>query len=77
MNAIIGMSDLAMKTELTKKQHNYVNKIQISSQALLSLINDILDFSKIELLSAIFRNQNCLNRGDIFLKVLVVFKKKT
>lgn len=48
MNAIIGMSDLAMKTELTKKQHNYINKIQISSQALLSLINDILDFSKIE-----------------------------
>jgi len=48
MNAIIGMSDLAMKTELTTKQHNYISKIQISSQALLSLINDILDFSKIE-----------------------------
>ena len=48
MNAIIGMSGLAMKTELTSKQHNYINKIQISSQALLSLINDILDFSKIE-----------------------------
>ena len=48
MNAIIGMSDLAMKTELTSKQQNYIHKIQISSQALLSLINDILDFSKIE-----------------------------
>jgi PAS domain S-box-containing protein len=48
MNAIIGMSDLAMKTELTSKQQNYISKIQISSQALLSLINDILDFSKIE-----------------------------
>lgn len=48
MNAIIGMSELAMKTELTSKQYNYLNKIQISSQALLSLINDILDFSKIE-----------------------------
>ncbi len=48
MNAIIGMSGLAMKTELTTKQHNYINKIQISSHALLSLINDILDFSKIE-----------------------------
>ena len=48
MNAIIGMSNLAMKTELTAKQHNYISKIQVSSQALLGIINDILDFSKIE-----------------------------
>jgi two-component system sensor histidine kinase/response regulator len=48
MNAIIGMSLLALKTELTPKQHNYVSKIQSSGQSLLGLINDILDFSKIE-----------------------------
>lgn len=48
MNAIIGMSHLAMKTELSSKQHNYVSKIQSSAHALLGLINDILDFSKIE-----------------------------
>lgn len=48
MNAIIGMSYLAMKTELTPKQHNYLSKIDSSANALLGLINDILDFSKIE-----------------------------
>lgn len=48
MNAIIGMSHLALKTDLSPKQHNYVNKIQSSGNALLGLINDILDFSKIE-----------------------------
>jgi len=48
MNAIIGMSHLAMKTELNSKQYNYVSKIRLSANALLSLINDILDFSKIE-----------------------------
>jgi len=48
MNAIIGMSHLALKTELSPKQHNYVSKIQSSGNALLGLINDILDFSKIE-----------------------------
>ena len=48
MNAIIGMSHLAMKTELTPKQHNYISKVQSSSKALLGIINDILDFSKIE-----------------------------
>jgi PAS domain S-box-containing protein len=48
MNAIIGLSYLALKTELTPKQHDYINKVQFSSNALLGIINDILDFSKIE-----------------------------
>ena len=48
MNAIIGMSHLALKTDLTPKQHDYISKIDLSSKALLGIINDILDFSKIE-----------------------------
>ncbi|BBC23868.1 response regulator [Pseudanabaena sp. ABRG5-3] len=48
MNAIIGMTHLALKTELTPRQHEYLKKIQVSSQHLLGVINDILDFSKIE-----------------------------
>ena len=48
MNAIIGMSYLTLQTELTNKQHNYVNKVHRSAESLLGIINDILDFSKIE-----------------------------
>jgi two-component system sensor histidine kinase/response regulator len=48
MNAILGLSHLALRTELTPKQHDYLTKIQSSSRTLLNLINDILDFSKIE-----------------------------
>ena len=48
LNAVIGMSYLAGKTELTPKQRDYLNKIQTSSNALLGIINDILDYSKIE-----------------------------
>ena len=48
MNAIIGLSHLALKTELTTRQHDYVHKIHNSAQSLLGIINDILDLSKIE-----------------------------
>jgi PAS domain S-box-containing protein len=48
MNAVIGMAHLALKTDLTPKQGDYLNKIQTSANALLGIINDILDFSKIE-----------------------------
>jgi len=48
MNAILGMTYLALKTELTPKQHDYLTKTRVAAQALLGIINDILDFSKIE-----------------------------
>ncbi len=48
MNAVIGMAHLALKTDLSPKQHDYLKKIDISAKALLGIINDILDFSKIE-----------------------------
>ncbi len=48
MNAIIGFSHLALKTDLTNRQRDYLTKISYSSQSLLNIINDILDFSKIE-----------------------------
>ncbi|HJV66720.1 MAG TPA: PAS domain S-box protein [Geomonas sp.] len=48
MNAIIGLGRLALQTELTGKQREYLEKICSSGQTLLDIINDILDFSKIE-----------------------------
>ena len=48
MNAIIGMAHLALKTDLTAKQYDYLKKVDSSAKSLLGIINDILDFSKIE-----------------------------
>jgi len=48
MNAIIGMTHLALKTELSKRQRNYLLKVQSAGQHLLGVINDVLDYSKIE-----------------------------
>lgn len=48
INGIMGMTELALNTELTPEQHEYLDAVRISADALLKLINDILDFSKIE-----------------------------
>jgi len=48
MNAIMGMAHLALQTDLTAKQYDYLKKVDISAKSLLGIINDILDFSKIE-----------------------------
>jgi len=48
MNGIIGLINLALKTNPTNKQKKYLEKAAFSGQILMNVINDILDFSKIE-----------------------------
>ena len=48
MNAMIGMTELALATRITREQREYLNAIQGSADALLTLVNDLLDFSKME-----------------------------
>ncbi|MEJ0007688.1 MAG: response regulator [Steroidobacteraceae bacterium] len=48
MNTVIGMTRLALSTELTVRQRNYLEKIDSAARSLLTIINDVLDFSKIE-----------------------------
>ncbi|MEO8806121.1 MAG: response regulator, partial [Burkholderiaceae bacterium] len=48
MNAILGMTHLALEDGLPDKQRDYVQKAHSSAYSLLQILNDILDLSKIE-----------------------------
>ncbi|HHH49904.1 MAG TPA: response regulator, partial [Saprospiraceae bacterium] len=58
MNAILGMSNLVIQTDLNTEQHDYISSIKQSSEILLGIINDILEISTIQTGKIKFENKD-------------------
>lgn len=72
MNGIIGMTEILLRDEFTPQQTEYLQNIQTSGNALLSLINDLLDFSKME--SGKFELVNDVyDVGEAFANLSIMF----
>jgi len=48
LNVIIGMTGLALRTELPPRVRHHLNRVVGASHSLMRVINDVLDFSRIE-----------------------------
>ncbi|MFA6900904.1 MAG: PAS domain S-box protein [Desulfurivibrionaceae bacterium] len=75
LNAIIGFSTLAMKTDLSAKQQDYIRKIKDSGVSLLGIVNEILDFSKIEA-DKLEMEQALFTLDEVLLSVIAVVEQK-
>ncbi|MHC9543922.1 MAG: response regulator [Vulcanimicrobiota bacterium] len=76
MTAIMGMTELALETELTTEQRHYLSVVKSSSEALLALLNDILDFSKIEAGQIDIQNIS-FNLHELLDNVVEIFDSRT
>jgi signal transduction histidine kinase len=75
MNGVLGMAQLLLMTNLTDEQRDYVQTIQDSGDALLTIINDILDFSKIESGMLAIENRS-FNLADMLKSVCNLLSKQ-
>ncbi|MEO5333676.1 MAG: response regulator [Magnetococcus sp. YQC-5] len=74
MNAVMGLTDLALRTDLSPRTRNYLIKIANASRSLLRIIDDILDYSKIEAGKLELQSTDFLLR-DVFDHLMDLFRK--
>jgi len=75
LNGVLGMAQLALRTDLSKQQREYLANIQFSGETLLATINDILDFSKVEA-GKLILEKSSFNLEDVLQDVATLMAHK-
>jgi len=75
MNAVLGMTDLALRTDLTDEQRNYLTQARKAARSLLRILDDILDFSKIEA-GRLDLEQSCFSLDEAVDRVRLVVQHR-
>ena len=76
MNAIVGMTELLLDTELSSEQREFVGTVRSSSQALLGILDDILDFTKIAA-GKLDLNEALFNPAQVVEEVVELFAESS
>ena len=75
LNAIIGMTHLSLRADdLSDKQRDYLDKIQLAAKSLLGLLNDILDISKVEA-GMLAMDKTAFNLRDTVKNVIAIHQE--
>ena len=75
MNAILGMSNILLKTQLDTEQLSYLGSIKQSSEILLGIVNDILEISTLQNGKILFDNQD-FNLYEMLVNMVEVMQYK-
>jgi CheY-like chemotaxis protein/two-component sensor histidine kinase len=75
MNAVLGMTDLALRTDLSPEQRNYLSQARKAARSLLRILDDILDFSKIEA-GRLDLEQSCFSLDEAIDRVRLVVQHR-
>lgn len=75
LNAVIGFSGLALSTQLTPQQRDYIQKIKSSSSVLLNVVNDVLDISKIDT-NQIELENNDFNLDEVITTITAILSSR-
>lgn len=73
MNAILGLSEVLLRGELSMNEKKLINTIHDSALSLMALLNDLLDMSKLEVESSLTLSREPINPKLICEKVVEMF----
>lgn len=72
MNAILGMSRLALETDLDEEQQEYLGAVERAGESLMSLVNEVLDYARLDAGNLVFEHTPYTLRDEVHESVTLL-----